>query len=111
MCILIGYFVNLFSIRIGEIIRCTILKQLYPKVSTQKVIGTVIAERIIDLVMLVMMTSLLLISNLSINEFLFQEVIKAKDYIYNYIFYEKIYLLASLLGVGVIVFIWLTEKI
>jgi uncharacterized protein (TIRG00374 family) len=44
---MIGYFANLAFPRLGEVLRCTVL-QNYEKVPFQKSLGTVITERIID---------------------------------------------------------------
>ena len=46
---MIGYLANLAFPRLGEVLRCTIL-QKYEKVPFQKSLGTVITERIIDVV-------------------------------------------------------------
>jgi uncharacterized protein (TIRG00374 family) len=46
---MVGYFANLAFPRLGEALRCTIL-QKYEKVPFQKSLGTVITERIIDVV-------------------------------------------------------------
>jgi uncharacterized protein (TIRG00374 family) len=44
---MVGYFANLAFPRLGEVLRCTLL-QKYGKVPFQKALGTVITERIID---------------------------------------------------------------
>jgi uncharacterized protein (TIRG00374 family) len=44
---MVGYFANLAFPRLGEVLRCTIL-QKYEKVPFQKSLGTVVTERIID---------------------------------------------------------------
>ncbi|MDR0605444.1 MAG: flippase-like domain-containing protein [Bacteroidales bacterium] len=44
---MIGYFANLAFPRLGEVLRCSVL-QKYEKVPFQKTLGTVITERIID---------------------------------------------------------------
>jgi len=45
--VMIGYLTNLAVPRLGEIVKCTILSR-YEKVPTDKLIGTIILERIID---------------------------------------------------------------
>jgi hypothetical protein len=45
--VMIGYLTNLAVPRLGEILKCTILSR-YEKVPTDKLIGTIILERIID---------------------------------------------------------------
>ena len=44
------YFANLAFPRLGEILRCTVLQQ-YEKVPLQKSLGTIVTERIIDVLM------------------------------------------------------------
>lgn len=44
-----GYFANMFVPRAGEILRCTLLSR-YEKIPFSKLVGTVIVERIVDLV-------------------------------------------------------------
>jgi uncharacterized protein (TIRG00374 family) len=49
--IMIGYFVNLGAPRLGEVVKCTILAK-YEKVPADKLVGTIVAERAIDLLSL-----------------------------------------------------------
>ena len=55
--IIIGYFANLAIPRIGEITRCTTMNQA-EDIPVDKLFGTVILERIIDLIMLLSITLL-----------------------------------------------------
>ncbi|HRY97778.1 MAG TPA: lysylphosphatidylglycerol synthase transmembrane domain-containing protein [Bacteroidales bacterium] len=48
-CVMVGYFANLALPRLGEVTRCTALAR-YEKVPFEKSFGTVIVERVIDLV-------------------------------------------------------------
>jgi glycosyltransferase 2 family protein len=45
--LMIGYLINSFVPRLGEIIKCTLLGK-YEKIPPQKLIGTIVAERIFD---------------------------------------------------------------
>jgi len=47
-CIMAGYLANSFVTRIGEILRCTLLGK-YEKIPTEKLLGTIVFERIFDL--------------------------------------------------------------
>jgi glycosyltransferase 2 family protein len=49
--VMIGYLANLAPLRIGEVVRCGILKR-YEKIPLTQSFGTVIAERVIDLFVL-----------------------------------------------------------
>ena len=57
----IGYFSNLIIPRIGEIIRCSSLSRI-TKIPFDKLFGTIILERIIDLFMMFILTLLILIT-------------------------------------------------
>jgi uncharacterized protein (TIRG00374 family) len=47
--IMAGYLANTFVTRIGEILRCTLLGR-YEKIPTEKLLGTIVFERIFDLI-------------------------------------------------------------
>ncbi len=52
LAVMIGYFVNLGAPRLGEVVKCTILAR-YEKVPADKLVGTIVAERAVDLLSLV----------------------------------------------------------
>lgn len=47
-CVMIGYFVNTFLPRAGEVAKCSLLSR-YERIPTNKLIGTILVERIFDL--------------------------------------------------------------
>ncbi len=49
--VMIGYFINLFLPRAGEVLKCTIMAR-YEKVPADKLVGTIVAERAMDVVCL-----------------------------------------------------------
>jgi uncharacterized protein (TIRG00374 family) len=51
--VLAGYFFNLLFPRLGEVMKCTFLSK-YEKVPVDKLIGTMVAERLVDLICLIM---------------------------------------------------------
>jgi uncharacterized protein (TIRG00374 family) len=53
--VMIGYFVNLMVPRMGEVSKCGVLSK-YEKIPFTKVIGTVVAERLFDLIMLILIS-------------------------------------------------------
>jgi glycosyltransferase 2 family protein len=57
LSVMVGYFTNLIIPRAGEISRCAVLKKT-DKVNMTHSIGTVVAERAIDLLMLIMMVAM-----------------------------------------------------
>ena len=59
LTVLIGYLVNLGVPRLGEFIRCTALSR-YEKIEVEKLVGTVIVERLFDAVCLLLVFGLTL---------------------------------------------------
>lgn len=51
--VLAGYFFNLLFPRLGEVMKCTFLSR-YEKVPVDKLIGTMVAERLVDMICLIM---------------------------------------------------------
>ena len=72
LSVMIGYLVNLGVPRLGEIVKCTILAK-YEKVPADKLIGTIIIERIIDAVCLVIVFGITLL----IQPLLYEQIISA----------------------------------
>ncbi|GAF01726.1 hypothetical protein JCM21142_340 [Saccharicrinis fermentans DSM 9555 = JCM 21142] len=70
--VMIGYFANLLIPRMGEISRCGVLSR-YEKVSVSRLIGTVVVERLMDVIMLIICLLLVLALQFSVvTEFLFK---------------------------------------
>ena len=59
LTVLVGYLVNLGVPRLGEFMRCTVLAR-YEKLSVEKLVGTVISERLFDSVCLMLVFGLTL---------------------------------------------------
>jgi glycosyltransferase 2 family protein len=57
LAVLVSYIVNLLVPRLGEVLKCTILTR-YEKIPTDKLVGTVVAERAFDLICLVLVFAL-----------------------------------------------------
>jgi len=77
--VLVGYFANYGLPRMGEITRCTLITK-YDDVPFEVALGTVITERIIDLLLLIMIFFITLISQFS----------QLKDLTAAYIYYPMI---------------------
>jgi uncharacterized protein (TIRG00374 family) len=58
--VMVGYFANLLIPRMGEISRCGVLSR-YEKISVSRLIGTVVAERLFDIIMLLLCLLLVVI--------------------------------------------------
>ena len=59
--VMTGYLANLAVPRLGEITRCTVLNQ-YEKIPVQSLLGTVVAERVIDMISLIVILFLVVIA-------------------------------------------------
>lgn len=54
LCVFIGYWANLAVPRLGEVLKCTFLGR-YEKISVHKLIGTIVVERAIDVITLLLL--------------------------------------------------------
>jgi glycosyltransferase 2 family protein len=65
LVVLIGYFFNLLVPRLGEVMKCTLLAK-YEKVPADKLIGTIVAERAVDIICLVIVTFLMMLTQFDV---------------------------------------------
>jgi uncharacterized protein (TIRG00374 family) len=63
--VLTGFFFNLLFPRLGEIMKCSLIGK-YEKIPVDKLVGTMVAERIIDLCCLLLVIFLTIITQLSL---------------------------------------------
>lgn len=63
LAVMVGYLMNLALPRMGEISRCGVLAR-YEKISFTKLIGTVVLERLIDMLMLLIMLLIVVFTQL-----------------------------------------------
>lgn len=63
--VMVGYFANLLFPRLGEVLKCTILAR-YEKVGPDKLIGTIVAERTVDLISLLFIFFLTIVFQIDI---------------------------------------------
>ena len=61
LAVMVGYFMNMAFPRMGEVSRCGVLAR-YEKISFTKLIGTVVAERLVDLISLVILLSIIIVA-------------------------------------------------
>lgn len=101
MAVCIGYFLNLTLPRSGEISRAVVLKK-YEKIPFDKAFGTIVAERIVDLILFVLFVITALILQFNV----------LKDFIQNTIPFEKLILIGIIGLFGFISFslLWLYSK-
>ncbi len=62
MAVCIGYLVNIVTPRLGEIARCGIINR-YDKISIEKLAGTVVVDRVMDMILLLFVTLLMIVFN------------------------------------------------
>jgi len=63
--VMIGYLLNLAFPRLGEVTRCGVMNR-YENIPINKLFGTVIAERVADLIIMIVMTSAIIFLQLDI---------------------------------------------
>ena len=61
LAVMVGYLMNLALPRMGEVSRCGVLAR-YEKISFTKLIGTVVAERLVDMLSLLILLGLVIVS-------------------------------------------------
>jgi len=80
--VMIGYLANLAVPRLGEVLKCTILAK-YEKVPAEKLVGTIVAERAVDVISLLIVFLLAFITQFQIVEQyagqLFDQLLKTKN--------------------------------
>lgn len=59
LAVLVGYFFNLLVPRLGEVMKCTILAR-YEKIAPDKLVGTILAERAVDVISMLLVAIVLL---------------------------------------------------
>ena len=89
LSVLVGYFLNLVFPRLGEVAKCTLLGK-YEKMPVDKLIGTIVAERIIDLICLIVVIALTIVTQIErvgayAQELLDKLVLKASDSVFTVI--------------------------
>ena len=61
LAVMVGYLMNMAFPRMGEVSRCCVLSR-YEKISFTKLVGTVVAERLIDLISLLILLAIVILS-------------------------------------------------
>ncbi|RFS19549.1 UPF0104 family protein [Chitinophaga silvatica] len=108
--VMVGYLVNLAIPRLGEVTRCGVIAR-YEKVPADKLVGTMIAERAVDLLCLILLMVLTVLSQLeTLGSYVNETIIQKLS--------EKIAnanLVQILAGIGILVLVivliaWLLRK-
>ncbi len=61
LAVMVGYLMNLAFPRMGEVSRCGVLAR-YEKISFTKLVGTVVAERLVDMISLLILLGIVIVS-------------------------------------------------
>lgn len=104
----IMFFGNLFFPRLGEIVRCSILTK-YDKVPIEKSIGSMVLERVIDLISILIIGGILFIIERERLMSFFTELFNKTETVEESSNF-KYYIFAGLLILGIIGFIYLYKK-
>lgn len=103
--IMVGYLANSFVPRLGEILKCTLLSK-YEKIPAQKLIGTIVVERIFDfLCYLVFIFITIIIQFKLVGDFVKDEMSKIIQNTSGTVFWTNIFLIIS----GTIIAIFITR--
>ena len=105
LALMTGYLANMAFPRLGEVVRCTLLKEEYD-IPVSYSLGTVVTDRLLDLVMLGVATVILLILDFKLLSSYFIKFVDDKVP-----FLAQYWLLLLLLGIaGLFLLIWLIKK-
>jgi uncharacterized protein (TIRG00374 family) len=108
--VMIGYLVNTFLPRVGEVLKCTLLNR-YEKIPTNKLIGTILVERAFDLVcyiILIVITILVQIHHVS--AFVKKKFSQAEGNSHAIPVWAKLLFAAALIFIIIRFFKWLFRK-
>jgi uncharacterized membrane protein YbhN (UPF0104 family) len=102
LSVLVGYFLNLVFPRLGEVAKCSLLGK-YEKMPVDKLIGTIVAERILDLICLVIVIALTIATQLDqlgsyAGELMDKLVGKANESVNMALFFITFFLILFFLG-------------
>ncbi len=109
--VFIGYLANLAVPRLGEISRCGVLSR-YDGVPFEKAFGTVITERLVDVLFLAVITTVAVLSQFSVIGAYFQDNLAALSAKYAGFFSADNWMMLlallvfGLLGLGLALFLW-----
>ena len=105
LAVMVGYFANLALPRMGEISRCGIISR-YEDISFSKLVGTVVLERVLDIIMLLVFLLIALSTQFHIISGFFSRNPQVGENLSN--IFASAYTLYVLIGLTVI--IWILRK-
>lgn len=111
LAVMIGYWANLAVPRLGEVLKCTILAK-YEKVPADKLVGTIVAERAIDVLSLIIIMLITIFSQYSVighfSEQIFSRFFTSKTGSFSIL---KVLMVLLILFAFLILIIWTFRKL
>jgi len=105
LAVMIGYFANFALPRIGEVARCGVLRTT-DNVPMEAGVGTVVAERVFDLIMLLLVTAFTFFLEFDkVNDFFINRLFKDKVSGYQSLIERQPYLLVTIAAVIIVIFL------
>jgi glycosyltransferase 2 family protein len=109
LSVLVLYCVNLILPRAGEVARCTVVSK-YEKIPVTKLVGTMIVERLVDFIALVVLAIFVFAFNLGTFQRFFQLHPEINQNMVNLLSLSNLLLLAIIIGLLVVIFLLLRPR-
>ena len=109
MGVMIGYFANMAIPRMGEFTRCGVVSK-YENVPFSKLLGTVVTERVFDMIMLLLLTLVVVVSQFKQVGIFLDNNEEIKQKLYTMFHSPWTYVVLGVLSVGVADFFWFVRK-
>ena len=109
MGVMIGYFANMAIPRMGEFTRCGVVSK-YENVPFSKLLGTVVTERVFDMIMLLLLTLVVVVSQFKQVGIFLDNKEEIKQKLYTMFHSPWTYVVLGVLIVGVAGFFWFVRK-
>ena len=108
--VMVGYLANLAVPRLGEVLKCTLLAK-YEKVAPDKLVGTIVAERAVDVVCLLTTFVITILLQVDVvGNFALSLVNRIGDAGGNSLSWIKILILVGILVAGLLIAYWLYKQ-
>ena len=109
MGVMIGYFANMAIPRMGEFTRCGVVSK-YENVPFSKLLGTVVTERVFDMIMLLLLTLIVVVSQFKQVGIFLDNNEEIKQKLYTMAHSSWTYVVLGVLIVGIMGFFWFVRK-
>lgn len=109
MGVMIGYFANMAIPRMGEFTRCGVVSK-YENVPFSKLLGTVVTERVFDMIMLLLLTLIVVVSQFKQVGIFLDSNEEIKQKLYTMVHSSWTYVALGVLIVGIMGFFWFVRK-